>query len=44
MVFDGAKTHLKDRERDARHAQRLKNESKVLEDIHMIVENSDFSK
>jgi hypothetical protein len=47
MVFDGAKTPLKDRERNSRSAQRQKNQDKIQEDdsqVFLIVENSDFGK
>ena len=46
MVFDGAKTPLKDRERLDRQAQRQKTQDKLTDGTHvfMIVENSDFGK
>ena len=46
MVFDGAKTPLKDRERLSRQQQRQKETLKVQESdqVQMIVEMSDFSK
>lgn len=46
MVFDGAKTPLKDRERSDRSAQRQKTQDKISDESHvlMIVENSDFGK